>query len=152
MFCKNCGNELKDGVKFCSKCGAKFDTNSNATEMTSSSTVSGVNCFVGHSYTFTKSVYSRSLIRSITGGKVIYQFNADSLHIETEAQYGFNKYDLPYSLIETFNIEKERILVIKLKPDSGIKKDMVKIKMRKIKSKKLAEWNAFISDLKSIVH
>lgn len=22
MFCKNCGNEVKDGVKFCSKCGA----------------------------------------------------------------------------------------------------------------------------------
>lgn len=21
MFCKNCGNELKDGVKFCGKCG-----------------------------------------------------------------------------------------------------------------------------------
>lgn len=26
MYCKNCGNELKDGVKFCDKCGAKFET------------------------------------------------------------------------------------------------------------------------------
>lgn len=23
MFCKNCGNEIKDGVKFCGKCGMK---------------------------------------------------------------------------------------------------------------------------------
>lgn len=23
MFCKNCGNEMKDGVKFCGKCGAE---------------------------------------------------------------------------------------------------------------------------------
>lgn len=23
MFCKNCGNEIKDGVKFCSKCGTE---------------------------------------------------------------------------------------------------------------------------------
>lgn len=25
MFCKNCGNEIKDGVKFCGKCGALQD-------------------------------------------------------------------------------------------------------------------------------
>lgn len=24
MFCKNCGNEIKDGVKFCGKCGASI--------------------------------------------------------------------------------------------------------------------------------
>ena len=23
MFCKNCGKEIKDGVAFCSECGAK---------------------------------------------------------------------------------------------------------------------------------
>lgn len=25
MFCKNCGNEIKDGVKFCGKCGEKIE-------------------------------------------------------------------------------------------------------------------------------
>lgn len=27
MFCKNCGNEIKDGVKFCDKCGTKVKIN-----------------------------------------------------------------------------------------------------------------------------
>ena len=28
MFCKNCGNELPDGSKFCSKCGAAVQAES----------------------------------------------------------------------------------------------------------------------------
>lgn len=29
MFCKNCGNEIKDGVKFCGKCGALQDVSTS---------------------------------------------------------------------------------------------------------------------------
>ena len=25
MFCKNCGNEMKDGAKFCDKCGTTIE-------------------------------------------------------------------------------------------------------------------------------
>lgn len=32
MFCKNCGANIKDGVKFCPKCGFSFYQNSNITE------------------------------------------------------------------------------------------------------------------------
>lgn len=31
MKCKKCGNEIKDGKKFCSKCGTKVDINQQNT-------------------------------------------------------------------------------------------------------------------------
>lgn len=35
MFCKKCGNEIKDGVKFCSKCGMSQDVSTmNSTSST----------------------------------------------------------------------------------------------------------------------
>lgn len=30
MFCKNCGNEMKDGERFCSNCGTKIEINKNS--------------------------------------------------------------------------------------------------------------------------
>lgn len=39
MFCKNCGNELKEGVKFCSKCGTKLVVASEIEETNSSSNI-----------------------------------------------------------------------------------------------------------------
>ncbi|MBP1550212.1 MAG: zinc ribbon domain-containing protein [Oscillospiraceae bacterium] len=32
MFCKNCGNEIKDGAKFCGKCGAEQELYANLPE------------------------------------------------------------------------------------------------------------------------
>ena len=29
MFCKKCGNELKENTKFCNKCGNKIESNKN---------------------------------------------------------------------------------------------------------------------------
>jgi len=31
MDCSKCGQELKEGVKFCTKCGTKFENNENTT-------------------------------------------------------------------------------------------------------------------------
>ncbi len=30
-FCKSCGSEINDGVKFCAKCGAKVEAAENET-------------------------------------------------------------------------------------------------------------------------
>ncbi len=50
MFCKNCGNEVGGGVKFCAKCGAKLDTASEIKGTVSSDNIK--NNATGHSYRF----------------------------------------------------------------------------------------------------
>lgn len=67
MFCKNCGNELKDEVKFCSKCGTPVGTteipkNEEAVQMASSPIVSDKNVIIGKSYIFNNVKVSRSLL------------------------------------------------------------------------------------------
>jgi len=41
MFCKNCGNEIKDGMKLCSNCGAMLDVTSKIKETISLGNVTG---------------------------------------------------------------------------------------------------------------
>lgn len=50
MFCKNCGNEVRDGVKFCAKCGAKLDAASEIKGNVTSDNIK--NNVTGHSYRF----------------------------------------------------------------------------------------------------
>ena len=37
MFCKNCGNEMKDGVKFCGKCGTSIENDDSEQQNVSTS-------------------------------------------------------------------------------------------------------------------
>lgn len=39
MFCKNCGNEIKDGVKFCSKCGTEQVIHTDFSEKSDNETI-----------------------------------------------------------------------------------------------------------------
>lgn len=50
MFCKNCGNEVRDGVEFCGKCGTKLGSVLEIKETVSSDNIS--NNATGHSYRF----------------------------------------------------------------------------------------------------
>lgn len=39
MYCEKCGNELKEGEKFCAKCGASFEQEETRKENTTENTV-----------------------------------------------------------------------------------------------------------------
>jgi len=45
MFCKNCGKEIKENVKFCPDCGAKVDDN---TTVENASIASSINVNITH--------------------------------------------------------------------------------------------------------
>ncbi len=90
MFCKNCGNELKEGVKFCSKCETKLVVASEIEETNSSSNINSN--VTGQSYRFRCcdgvpgriSIIALPLFYAIiyfTGDTVEFTFQEDTLKI-----------------------------------------------------------------------
>lgn len=80
MFCKNCGNELKEGVKFCSKCGTPvgvIQTSENQEvpqaavlpETAVSPAAPDKNAIIGKSYIFNNVKVSRYLFDYFLGEK-----------------------------------------------------------------------------------
>lgn len=113
MFCKNCGNELKSGVKFCGKCGAKNEfyrgsaSNSNVSE--ASAEVKNVptldnnaisrDSYIGKAYTF--DYYIGLNIRSFRISRCAVGFNDDALLYCK----GLSKTQIPYSMINEIKDE-----------------------------------------------
>lgn len=117
MFCKNCGNELKEGVKFCSKCGTPIGViqaseNQEVTqavfqpEAAVSSVVTDKNAIIGKSYIFNNVKVSRYLFDYFLGGEVSFEFQ-DAMLLVTEQTGGIKDRttSLPYTDIKAFNFE-----------------------------------------------
>lgn len=103
MFCKNCGNEMKDGVKFCGKCGNSIDMDSPV-QTTPAPTDSQA---VGKTYTFKNNPNTRSIIRYVKGGQVIFKFGEDKFSWQRELQYDEEIISVPYYLIDNFKFENK---------------------------------------------
>ncbi len=113
MFCKSCGNEIKNGVKFCSKCGTPVGVtdlkeDKEASQVTSSSTVSDKNTVIGKSYIFNNVKISRYLFDYFLGGEVSFEFQ-DSMLFVTEQTGGIKDRttSFPYTDIQAFHFENK---------------------------------------------
>ncbi len=108
MFCKNCGNELKEGVKFCSKCGTPMDViqTSENQEVQQAAVSPDKNAIIGKSYIFNNVKVSRYLFDYFLGGEVSFEFQ-DSLLFVTEQTGGIKDRttSLPYTDIKAFHFE-----------------------------------------------
>ncbi|MCM1008778.1 MAG: zinc ribbon domain-containing protein [Ruminococcus flavefaciens] len=108
MFCKNCGNELKDGVKFCSKCGSKIEIDSKTDSETLpqldnitagySSTVSR-DTYIGKAYTF--DYYIGVNLQCLRISRRAVGFNDDNLLYCK----GLRKTQIPYNMIKEIKDE-----------------------------------------------
>ena len=108
MFCKNCGNELKEGVKFCSKCGTPvgvIQTSENQ-EVPKAAVSPDKNAIIGKSYIFNNVKVSRYLLDYFLGGEVSFEFQ-DSMLLVTEQTGGIKDRttSLPYTDIKAFHFE-----------------------------------------------
>lgn len=108
MFCKNCGNELKEGVKFCSKCGTPvgvIQTSENQ-EVPQAVVSPDKNVIIGKSYIFNNVKASRYLFDYFLGGEVSFEFQ-DSMLFVTEQTGGVKDRttSLPYTDIKAFHFE-----------------------------------------------
>lgn len=108
MFCKNCGNELKEGVKFCSKCGTPvgvIQTSENQ-EVPQATVSPDKNAIIGKSYIFNNIKVSRYLLDYFLGGEVSFEFQ-DSMLFVTEQTGGIKDRTtlLPYTDIKAFHFE-----------------------------------------------
>ncbi len=103
MFCKKCGNEIKDGVKFCAKCGTAV----NSVLPVQATPVSTGSQAIGNTYTFKNTPNTRSVIRYIKGGKVIFKFDKDNFSWQRELQYDEEIISIPYYLVNNFKFENK---------------------------------------------
>lgn len=110
MFCKNCGNEMKDGVKFCGKCGAKTESfsesvsNGNVSAETRNVPVEDNNkisrdTYLGKAYVF--DYYIGLNLRSFRISRRVVGFNEDNLLYCK----GLRKTQIPYSMIKEIKDE-----------------------------------------------
>ena len=117
MFCKNCGNELKEGVKFCSKCGTPIGVIQSSEnqevpqaavlpETAVSPAAPDKNAIIGKSYIFNNVKVSRYLFDYFLGGEVSFEFQ-DSMLFVTEQTGGIKDRttSLPYTDIKAFHFE-----------------------------------------------
>lgn len=108
MFCKNCGNELKEGVKFCSKCGTPIGViqSSENQEVPQAAVSPDKNAIIGKSYIFNNVKVSRYLLDYFLGGEVSFEFQ-DSMLFVTEQTGGIKDRttSLPYTDIKAFHFE-----------------------------------------------
>lgn len=108
MFCKNCGNEVKDGVKFCSRCGAKIEIGSKINSETlsqsdnvsagDSSTISR-DTYIGKAYTF--DYYIGVNLQCLRISRRAVGFNDDNLLYCK----GLRKTQIPYNMIKEIKDE-----------------------------------------------
>ncbi len=108
MFCKNCGNEIKEGTAFCSKCGAKTSTveKSDSGVSLESSNVTATNSnviprdtYIGKAYTF--DYYIGLNLSSFRLSRCVVGFNDDHLLYCK----GLSKTQIPYSMIKEIKDE-----------------------------------------------
>lgn len=113
MFCKNCGNEMKDGVKFCGKCGAKTESfsesasNSNVSEASVEARNVPVednnkisrDTYIGKAYTL--DYYIGLNLPSFRLSRRAVGFNDDNLLYCK----GLSKTQIPYSMIKEIKDE-----------------------------------------------
>lgn len=109
MFCKNCGNEIKDGVKFCSKCGNQI----GGGEPAKSTPISKDVYAAKNKFSFKIFAKGRStILKTIKQFKGAYTADfivEDNRLLITEMDnYGETVYSIPYYLIKKFEI-KEKI-------------------------------------------
>jgi len=108
MFCKNCGNEIKEGTAFCSKCGTKIATversnsgdslKSNNVNIENSSEISR-DTYIGKAYVF--DYYIGVNLRSFRINRRAVGFNDDNLLYCK----GLRKTQIPYSMIKEIKDE-----------------------------------------------
>jgi len=108
MFCKNCGNEIKEGTAFCSKCGTKIATversnsgdslKSNNVNIENSSEISR-DTYIGKAYVF--DYYIGVNLRSFRINRRAVGFNDDNLLYCK----GLRKAQIPYSMIKEIKDE-----------------------------------------------
>ena len=137
MFCKNCGNEIEDGSKFCGKCGTlqdapevngissseeqtihqqAYNAGTENSPLTSESVTEGTaHQIIGREYIFKNNIPSKFLIDYFIGGNIKCQFQDDMLFIAEEGTLSFNKkkYMFPYDDIRELNFI-DRINVLQL--------------------------------------
>lgn len=110
MFCKNCGNELKEGVKFCSKCGTPIGViqTSENQEVSQAAVSPDKNAIIGKSYIFNNVKVSRYLFDYFLGGEVSFEFQ-DSMLFVTEQTGGIKDRttSLSYTDIKEFHFENK---------------------------------------------
>lgn len=107
MFCKNCGNEIKEGTAFCSKCGAKTATveRSDSGASMESNNVPVVNnkisrdTYIGKAYTL--DYYIGVNLPSFRLSRRAVGFNDDNLLYCK----GLSKTQIPYSMIKEIKDE-----------------------------------------------
>ncbi len=108
MFCKNCGNEIKEGTAFCSKCGAKTVTversssgaslESNNVPVADSNKISR-DTYIGKAYTF--DYYIGINLPSFRISRRAVGFNEDNLLYCK----GLSKTQIPYGIIKEIKDE-----------------------------------------------
>ncbi|MDD6270191.1 MAG: zinc ribbon domain-containing protein [Oscillospiraceae bacterium] len=108
MFCKNCGNEMKDGVKFCGRCGNIIDIDSPVPSMPVT-TNAQVNKKI---FSFKILPKGRSTIfKTIKAFRGAYKADfavEDNRLLVTETDnYGETVYSVPYFLIKSIEIKEK---------------------------------------------
>lgn len=108
MFCKNCGNEIKEGAAFCPKCGAKAATiersgsgsftDSRNAPVADSNKISR-DTYIGKAYTF--DYYIGVNLRSCRISRRAVGFNNDNLLYCK----GLSKNEIPYGMIKEIKDE-----------------------------------------------
>lgn len=110
MFCKNCGNEMKNGVQFCGKCGAKTESfsesvsNGNVSAETRNVPVEdnskiSRDTYLGKAYIF--DYYIGVNLRGFRISRRAVGFNDDNILYWK----GLSKKQIPYSMIKEIKDE-----------------------------------------------
>ena len=108
MFCKNCGNEIKEGTAFCSNCGAKVVTakKNDSETVLESINVTATNSdgisrdtYIGKAYAFF--YYVGINLRSLRLSRCAVGFNDDHLLYCK----GLSKTQVPYGMIKEIKDE-----------------------------------------------
>lgn len=103
MFCKNCGNEIKDGVKFCGKCGTMTEDKETVCSGNIDSNV------IGHKYRFRccDGVPGRMPIIALPLFYVIIYFSGDTIDFtfqENTLKVYSSKWDIEEPYVNINNI------------------------------------------------
>lgn len=108
MFCKNCGNEIKEGVKFCSKCGNQIDMDSpvQATPVSTDVQTSPKKRFSFKIFAKGRSTIFNT-IKAFRGAyKADFSVEDNRLLVTETDNYGETVYSVPYYLIKRFEIKE----------------------------------------------
>lgn len=107
MFCKNCGSEIKNGAKFCDKCGNQIDMDSPVPSTPVTTDVQAAK----KRFTFKIPSKGRSTIfktiKAFRGAyKADFSVEDNRLLVTETDNYGETVYSVPYYLIKRFEIKE----------------------------------------------